>query len=429
MEHDATTDSLRLDSLGSDERLASLFRWFIGIALATLCAGIAIVLSFGDVRDALIIVATLPLVLLAELFVRKRRMEAAAVFLALVLGANITLVSTLGLGVHSVSIMAFPTILVLASLVTRRRAMIFLTLFVLACLAWLVFGELSGLFKPETLEKSVIGDFITVAVIIGVTAFLGSFVSADLFRGNRRLKEELEQRRRAEERLAADMAGRLEIEGKLREALDEKTALLGEKELLLKEVHHRVKNNMQVVASILSLQADLLEDPATVAILRESQNRVFSLSLVHEQLYKTSNLASINFREYLENLASTLADSYDSKAKHVQFAYRIGELALGVEQAIPCGLIVNELVSNALKHAFPDRGKGTVVIGLLELRDGRYELSVEDDGVGIALDKDWRVTTSLGMQLVQSLTKQLRGEVNLERLSPGSRFTIHFSPS
>jgi two-component sensor histidine kinase len=307
--------------------------------------------------------------------------------------------------------------------------MIFLTLFVLACLAWLVFGELSGLFKPETLEKSVIGDFITVAVIIGVTAFLGSFVSADLFRGNRRLKEELEQRRRAEERLAADMAGRLEIEGKLREALDEKTALLGEKELLLKEVHHRVKNNMQVVASILSLQADLLEDPATVAILRESQNRVFSLSLVHEQLYKTSNLASINFREYLENLASTLADSYDSKAKHVQFAYRIGELALGVEQAIPCGLIVNELVSNALKHAFPDRGKGTVVIGLLELRDGRYELSVEDDGVGIALDKDWRVTTSLGMQLVQSLTKQLRGEVNLERLSPGSRFTIHFSPS
>jgi two-component sensor histidine kinase/putative methionine-R-sulfoxide reductase with GAF domain len=196
---------------------------------------------------------------------------------------------------------------------------------------------------------------------------------------------------------------------------------LKEKEVLLKEVHHRVKNNMQVIVSMINLQSNYIEDPS------ESQNRVRSMALVHEKLYQSSNLAQIDFRDYLHHLASTLFHSYSPNISHIDLVIEVKECILSVDVAIPCGLIVNELISNALKHGFSDNRPGRVVVSLRQIGSGQLELAVTDNGVGIPVEKDWRKTESLGMQLVQSLAKQLQGAIVLERLQPGTRFILTFA--
>jgi len=201
---------------------------------------------------------------------------------------------------------------------------------------------------------------------------------------------------------------------------------LKEKELLLKEVHHRVKNNMQVIVSILNLQSTYTQDAATLDLLQASQNRVRAMAMVHEKLYQSENLAQIDFRDYAHHLISTLFHSYSPHTSDVDLKIEIGDIVLGIDAAIPCGLIINELVSNALKHAFPDNRPGTILVAVNESASQRIELIVEDDGVGFAAGIDFRKTDSLGMQLVLSLVKQLAGEIEMIRLPRGTRISILF---
>jgi PAS domain S-box-containing protein len=202
---------------------------------------------------------------------------------------------------------------------------------------------------------------------------------------------------------------------------------LKEKELLLKEVHHRVKNNMQVIVSMLNLQSAQVSDDKMLSVLRESQNRVRSMALVHEKLYQSNNLAQIDFYDYLQHLTSTLFHSYSPYISNVRLKLDVGDSVLSVDTAIPCGLIVNELVSNALKHAFPDHRAGEVMVGLHRLNPQTLRLVVENNGVTMPENIDFRRTESLGMQLVLSLVKQLNGEMAVDRLQPGTRFLIHFT--
>lgn len=224
------------------------------------------------------------------------------------------------------------------------------------------------------------------------------------------------------EQLQRELAERTRAEAQVQESLKEK-------ELLLKEVHHRVKNNLQVIVSLINLQTAQLTDEKSLLALRESQNRVRSMALVHEKLYQSASLANINFREYLRQLTSALFHSYQVDASQVALVLEVDEVVLDVDQAVPCGLIVNELVSNALKHGFPQKRTGAVQLTLHTRPDGQIELSVADNGVGIPGEKDWRQTESLGMQLIQSLVKQIGGSIELERLLPGTRFTLKFSHS
>lgn len=202
-------------------------------------------------------------------------------------------------------------------------------------------------------------------------------------------------------------------------------ASLQEKEVLLKEIHHRVKNNMQVISSLLSLQGSSLTDPGVVAQFQDSQNRIRSMALIHEQLYQSRDLAHINFSEYVQTLTNHLARSYRNGAQHVQVSVEAVDLFLDIDTAIPCGLIINELVSNALKHAFPDRRPGMIQVKLQALASGACQLSVSDDGVGFPEGVDFRQTTSLGMQLVNTLTQQLAGTLRLE-VGPGTTFVVEF---
>jgi len=193
-------------------------------------------------------------------------------------------------------------------------------------------------------------------------------------------------------------------------------ASLIEKEVLLKEVHHRVKNNMQIISSLLNLQTRHIKDEQALKIFKSSQNRVKSMSLIHERLYQSKDLARINFAEYARGLASHLFNSYGISSRAIKFYTNIKNIYLDINTAIPCGLIINELVSNSLKHAFPDGKKGEIKIAMHPLNGNEIELIVSDNGVGIPKEVDIKKSESLGLHLVTILAEeQLHGNIKLDR--------------
>jgi PAS domain S-box-containing protein len=202
-------------------------------------------------------------------------------------------------------------------------------------------------------------------------------------------------------------------------------ASLHEKEVLLKEIHHRVKNNMQVISSLLNLQSRHLDDPKAISMFKDSQSRIRSMALVHEKLYQSRDLSRINFAQYVENLVMYLAHSYRIDSDRLQIRTKICDIFLDINTAIPCGLIINELVTNALKHAFPDGRKGELVIELKPAEGSRYILRIGDDGIGLPRNDDFQRSDTLGMQLVTMLVDQLEGVIELEK-KEGTSFVITF---
>jgi two-component sensor histidine kinase/HAMP domain-containing protein len=201
---------------------------------------------------------------------------------------------------------------------------------------------------------------------------------------------------------------------------------LSEKEILLREIHHRVKNNLQVVSSLLSLQSMQMHDLPGRELLRESQNRVRSMAMIHEKLYQSVDLAHVNFGEYVYNLAAFLFSSYQVEPGRIQLVMDIAEpVRLDLDEAIPCGLLLNELVSNAIKHAFPERRSGQVGISLKEEPGGWIHFTVRDDGIGFPVGFDWRNSDSLGLQLVTTLVEQLNGVIEVDP-AQGLCFDIKF---
>jgi PAS domain S-box-containing protein len=203
-------------------------------------------------------------------------------------------------------------------------------------------------------------------------------------------------------------------------------ASLREKDVLLKEVHHRVKNNLQIISSLLNLQSRHVRDPLMVQVLEDSKNRIRSMALVHERLYQSASLARIDVAEYMRSLAANLVGSYGLEPARVHLLVEVEPAELGIDTAVPCGLIANELVSNALKHAFPKDREGTIIVELRTQGEGQWRLRVSDNGVGWPEGLDFRATTTLGMQLVVTLTDQLGGTV--ERIEGrGTTFDVAFS--
>lgn len=198
---------------------------------------------------------------------------------------------------------------------------------------------------------------------------------------------------------------------------------LSEKEVLLKEVHHRVKNNLQIISSILNLQSSTISDQNTLDPLRNSQDRIRSMSLIHELLYQTKDFSTIKFSEYIKSIATNLFHSYNQN-KNISLEQDLDDIHLDLDIAIPCGLIVNELITNSLKYAFIKEDKGEIRIKLKQ-EEGQVLLSICDNGKGFPKEIDFRETTSLGMQLVISLVDQVDGEITLND-ELGTRYDISF---
>jgi PAS domain S-box-containing protein len=201
-------------------------------------------------------------------------------------------------------------------------------------------------------------------------------------------------------------------------------ASLREKELLLKEIHHRVKNNLQITSSLLRLQVAKIPDEQVRDMIHESQDRIQSMALVHELLYRSTDLAHVDFGDYVRGLVDQLLRSYGATARRIGVNVEVGSMQFAVDEAIPCGLIINELVSNSLKHAFPGGRTGTIRIRG-EGDATRATICVSDDGAGLPAGDGGRKRGTLGLQLVRTLTDQLEGSIEV-RSGNGTEFTIAF---
>lgn len=215
-----------------------------------------------------------------------------------------------------------------------------------------------------------------------------------------------------------DISDRKQKEQRIQEALKEKDLLLG-------EIHHRVKNNLQVVHSLLSLQSSLIEDDAVKNMLMDSQNRIQSMALIHQTLYQSNNFARVDFGDFLEALIPTLVNSYSVSGKQIGLKIDAGDVYLPINSAIPCGLLINELITNALKHAFTDRQQGDIVVTIRMLDDQQIELTVADDGVGISENLNLDLIDTLGLRLVNLLSQQLNGSLQIQRREP-TQFILRF---
>jgi PAS domain S-box-containing protein len=220
------------------------------------------------------------------------------------------------------------------------------------------------------------------------------------------------------------------IEGSLRDITERKNIeiqlknSLFEKELLLKEIHHRVKNNLMIISSLLNLQSSYIKDKESKEIFKESQNRANSMALIHERLYQSTDLKRIDFGDYIESLSSDLFHNYATQSGDIDLKIDVEDIFLDINTAIPLGLIVNELITNSLKHAFPDNRKGEIIINFFRKND-HYEFIVIDNGVGFPDEIDYKNTESLGMQIVTSLTDQIDGQILLNT-DNGTSFKISF---
>jgi PAS domain S-box-containing protein len=254
-------------------------------------------------------------------------------------------------------------------------------------------------FETETTNLTLNGDLIEVflkwAVAPGFSNDYGKVLVSIM---------DITERKRAEERLKDSLA---------------------EKEVLLREIHHRVKNNLQLTSSLLRLQARHVTDEVYRRMFTESEGRLRSMASVHEKLYQSKDLARIDMRDYLHGLASTLFRSGGELSRRIDLHMSVQPVAIGADTAIPCGLIANELISNCIKHAFPEERSGSVTVIVRSPATGEYEMVVRDDGVGIPEDLDYEVSDTLGLRLVRRLVQQLRGTMEVVR-SDGTEFRMRF---
>ena len=220
----------------------------------------------------------------------------------------------------------------------------------------------------------------------------------------KRVLERTEDLRQANVQLTAEVAARAQAEQKISRSLEEKV-------LLLREIHHRVKNNLQIITSLLKLQSRFIKDPQVLEAIRDTQSRVRTMSLVHERIYRSPDIAEINLKEYLLFLVKQVAQFYNVQQHRISLSVTMPAIMTDVDLVTPLGLIMNELVSNSLKHAFPDNRKGSISIDGTLLGADRLRFVYHDTGIGIPEGFDWKTTESLGLRLVNSLVDQLDGTI------------------
>ncbi|MBL4861440.1 MAG: sensor histidine kinase [Crocinitomicaceae bacterium] len=203
--------------------------------------------------------------------------------------------------------------------------------------------------------------------------------------------------------------------------------LIGEKEILLKEVHHRVKNNLQIITSLLSLQASFIEEDKTKALFRYSQYRINSMAMIHEMLYKSEDILRIDYGQYAEKLVQGLILSMKGSENNVKFDIDVPKMDLNIDTAIPLGLLINEVVTNSLKYGIKGQAEGTIHLKIKQIEGGQFLMEIGDNGVGFPEDLNFRNSNSLGLMLIHKLAIQLRGNIEKDNSLGGTNYLVNFS--
>ena len=241
----------------------------------------------------------------------------------------------------------------------------------------------------------------------------------ELTQANTNLNLEVTERKNAITDLQQEIFQHEITEKKLQTALEQK-------EILLKEIHHRVKNNLVVASSILGFQASYVDHPETLKALQNTQERIKAMALVHEYLYNSSDLENIDFSLYVQNLVNQILYCHDAYSQNINLVLNVAPLLLSIETANPCGLIINELLSNSLEHGFKQNSKGNIYLTLEEKILGQFTLTVKDDGVGFPSDLDFNNSPTLGLELVNTLVEQLEGKIEIKN-NNGAEVIITFA--
>ena len=202
--------------------------------------------------------------------------------------------------------------------------------------------------------------------------------------------------------------------------------LLEEKEVLLKEIHHRVKNNLQIITSLLSLQSSFIDDPESKALFRYSQYRINSMAMIHEMLYKSQDISKISYGEYAQKLISGLIISMKGSDNKIELKVDVPDINLNIDTAIPLGLLINEIITNALKYGIRDDTQGTISIQISKMKHETYKMTIGDNGVGFSEDINFRNSKSLGLMLIHKLSLQLNGSIEKDNNAKGTNYIVNF---
>lgn len=362
-------------------------------------------LSFGEYFSFLLLEGTSALMLMGFIFNLQGKHSIATHFVLIVNNLIITFFNFYTHITASTFIFYFPLILAVSFLIDfkNKKAMLFHFLLPMTLITLVMTVDHSFLenknFTPEQNRQLFAFDLIAGALSIGLFIFV---INKENEEHNSRLMQQIEERKKNEEKIAQ---------------------ALKEKEILLAEIHHRVKNNLAIIVSLLNLQSEKIADEFAKSLLTESRNRVMSMALIHDKLYRNETLSNINFGFYITELVHEIHNSYALlMKKNVEVKLHLSEVYLNVNYAIPCGLIINEVLTNCYKHAFLDQAEGCITISLKK-ENNTVSLSVQDNGNGKlneAVNPE-----SLGMEVIQSLVKQLEGKAVFSTQT-GTRFELNF---
>ncbi len=391
--------------LAEEKRLAGILKTFVWVLFGVCMLVIVTSIIFSEWKLIAVTAAASALLIFPLALIRRACLQAASFVFMLCALFLITIIATAGQGIRDIAVVAFPIVFIFAGLTLDRKLFKICFGLALAAVSWLVIGEVFGVFSTVpfsgNLETWVLlsGEIVLLSI-----AALAVDVLATNMRKNLELaRQEIIRRTQAEEKVGY---------------------LLAEKELLLKEVHHRIKNNMAGMISLLNLQARKQKDPAVIAVLEDAGQRMKSMGVLYSQLYQSPGFCELSLKNYLEKLIGDILKN-QIEDKSIKVEMHIVDYILDAKRLQPLGIMVNELLTNIMKYAFTGKSEGIITV-CATILDKVLLVSVADDGIGIPESQGFGKSSGFGLMLVQALAEQLSGKISIER-GNGTKILLEFA--